>query len=178
MKRYLLYILLICIMLHSCNDNKVTAVVSTTNQKNNTAKEDSFIQGNKNIVMLESEEIDLFVKRYEWKVVQMGTGLRMETVNKTSGIMPKEGNSISLKYKTMLLTGEVVYSSDELGEKSFVVDKSSEISSLHEAVKKMRVGEKARLVIPSHLAYGVAGDGNLIKGYTPIAMYVELTDIK
>jgi len=45
-------------------------------------------------------------------------------------------------------------------------------------VKKMRVGEKARLVIPSYLAYGVAGDGNLIKGYSPIAMYIELTDIK
>ena len=165
-------------MLYSCNDNKVTGVVHTPNQKPNTTKENPFIEGNKNIVMLESEEIDLFVKRYEWKTEQMGTGLRMEILNKTSGAMPKKGNSVSLKYKTMLLTGEVIYSSEELGEKSFVVDKSSEISGLHEAVKKMRVGEKAHIVIPSYLAYGVSGDGNLIKGYAPIAMYIELTDIK
>ena len=178
MKRYLIYLFLGFMMLYSCKDKQITGVIDSSGQKPSTAKEDPFIKGNRSIVVLESEEINLFIKRYGWNAEQMGTGLRMEILNKTSGAMPKEGNSVSLKYKTMLLSGELIYSSDELGEKSFVVDKSPEISGMHEAVKKLRVGEKARLIIPSYLAYGVTGDGNLIKGYSPIAMYIELTDIK
>ena len=77
-----------------------------------------------------------------------------------------------------LLTGDTVYTSDRDGVKQFKVDKSDEIAGLNEAVKMMRKGERARLVIPSFLAYGVAGDGGRIRGKATLAMYVELVDIQ
>ena len=60
------------------------------------------------------------------------------------------------------------------GKKVFVVDKSSEITGLHEAVKLLKPGGKANLVIPSHLAYGVAGDGHRIIGQKSVAMKISI----
>jgi len=47
---------------------------------------------------------------------------------------------------------------------------------LHEAVQLLRPGAKARLVIPSYLAYGVAGDGDRIQGLQPIIMEITLSE--
>ena len=94
----------------------------------------------------------------------------------TSRPLPEQ--TVTVKYTTVLLTGDTVYSSDRDGLKRFKVDKSDEIAGLNEAVKMMRKGERARLVIPSFLAYGVAGDGDRIRGKVTLAMYVELIDIQ
>ena len=49
---------------------------------------------------------------------------------------------------------------------------------LHEAVKKMKRGGSAHLVVPSFLAYGVAGDGRRIRGKVSLAMTIEVVDIE
>ena len=70
----------------------------------------------------------------------------------------------------------MIYSSDSLGVKQFVVNRSEEIDALHEAVQLLRPGGKARLVIPSYLGYGVAGDGDCIDGLQPIFMEIKLIE--
>jgi FKBP-type peptidyl-prolyl cis-trans isomerase len=70
----------------------------------------------------------------------------------------------------------MIYCSDSLGKKHFVVNRSEEIDALHEAVQLLRPGAKARLVIPSYLAYGVAGDGDRIQGLQPIIMEITLSE--
>ena len=44
----------------------------------------------------------------------------------------------------------------------FVIGEGDEPSGLHEMVKLMRVGAKAKVIIPSYLAYGLVGDDNKI----------------
>jgi peptidylprolyl isomerase len=74
----------------------------------------------------------------------------------------------------LLLSGEEIYNSDNNGVKQFVVEKSEEIAGLHEAVQLMNRGAEARLIIPSHLAYGASGDGYKIKPYQTIIMKITL----
>ena len=126
----------------------------------------------------EEEDIDFFLQRYGWDMQKTGTGLRYQCVREGQGNRPLSEQTVTLKYTTFLLTGDTVYSSDRDGMKRFKVDKSDEISGLNEAVKLMRKGERARLVIPSFLAYGVAGDGERIRGKFTLAMDVELIDIQ
>lgn len=179
MKRlFLLYILCTTMLVvTSCHRQEVTGVV-TTPQQEEEEKYDPFVDGNKKIVALENEEIDLFVQRYGWKTEKTGTGLRIEIVKEGSGEHPVAGESVTLKYKMMSLSGDVLYQSSEDGNMTFVVDKSNELTGLHEAVKMMKVGGTAKVVIPSHLAYGVGGDGDRIVGRQPLAMYLELIDKK
>ena len=42
----------------------------------------------------------------------------------------------------------------------------------------MRVGGKAQLVIPSHLAYGDRGAGGMIQPFTPLTFDVELIEVE
>lgn len=108
-------------------------------------------------------------------MTRTGTGLYIQILSPGQGETFREPNEVTLSYKTFLLDGTLVYDSDDDGLKTFTVCRSEEIDGLHEAVQLLRPGAKARLVIPSHLAYGVAGDGDRINGRMPIAMTIEIT---
>jgi len=105
-----------------------------------------------------------------------GTGLHIQILEPGSGETFKEGDEVRFGYQTFLLDGKMIYDSKEDGDKQFRVARSEEISGLHEAAQMLRPGAKARLVIPSYLAYGVAGDGDRINGRNAIAMIVEINE--
>ena len=139
-------------------------------------KADPYVEGNKNIMRRENEEIQMFVKRYGWDMQRTPTGLYIEVLAPGNGELYKENDPVNLEYRTFLLSGEMIYCSDSLGVKHFVVNRSEEIDALHEAVQLLRPGARARLVIPSYLAYGVAGDGDRIRGLQPIIMEIKLSE--
>jgi FKBP-type peptidyl-prolyl cis-trans isomerase len=125
-------------------------------------------------VELENEDVELFLKRYKWNMTTTETGLRYEILKKGNGQKINIGETVTLEYNTLLLSGEELYNSKNDGEKQFVVEKSEEIVGLHEAVQLMCRGGEARLIIPSHLAYGAAGDGDKIKPYQTIIMKIRI----
>jgi len=131
--------------------------------------------GNQKIVELENEDIELFLKRYEWKMTKTDTGLRYEITKKGTGKNIDAGETVTLKFRTLLLSGDEIYNSENEGNKRFIVDKSEEIAGLHEAVKLMNKGTEARLIIPSHLAYGATGDRDKIKPYQTIIMKIVIS---
>lgn len=139
---------------------------------------DPYVDWNRVNVDREDEDIDFFVKRYDWNVQKTGTGLRMEVLSAGSGPNIKAKDIVTLKYTTCLLTGDTVYTSDEIGLKKFKVDKSEEPVGLNEAVKMLKKNSKAHVVIPSFLGYGVAGDGDRIKGKVSLAMTIEVVDVE
>ena len=167
--------MLFTFLLAGCRDQQTGSVVTSDKQLQDD-KEAPYIEGNKKILRWEDEEMSLFIKRYGWNMQRTGTGMYVQVLNEGHGDSFQEGDDITLKYKTFLLNGEMVYSSDSTGLKTFKVAKSEEIEALHEAAMMLLPGAKARLVIPSYLAYGVSGDGNKINGRLPIAMMVEVIE--
>lgn len=162
-------------ILNACNRQEPTGeIISGKMQTKEEKEEDPFIEGNKKIMGLENEEIELFIARYGWQTQKTGTGLQVEITKNGKGNFFKEGDKVRLNYTTILLTGEKIYDSANDGEKVFVVDKTEEIPALHEVVKMLKPGGQARMVIPSYLAYGVGGDGNKIVGRASIAMGIEV----
>ena len=59
-----------------------------------------------------------------------------------------------------------------------MVDKSDIESGLNEAVKLMSAGDKAKLLLPSHLALGLVGDQDKIPPLAILYIDVELLEIK
>ena len=125
---------------------------------------DPYVEGNKRILALETEEIELVIKRHHWNMQETGTGLYYELLSPGTGECFVEGDSVAMKYTIALLSGNVIYDSETDGVKTFRVEKSEEIPALHEVAKLVSPGAKVRMVVPSHLAYGAGGDGNKIKG--------------
>lgn len=162
--------------LPSCHRQSTTGSVVTSAEGKETEKTDPYVEGNKNIMRRENEEMLMFVKRYGWEMQRTPTGLYIEVLKPGNGELYKENDPVTLEYRTFLLSGEMIYCSDSLGPKHFVVNRSEEIDALHEAVQRLRPGAQARLVIPSYLAYGVAGDGGRIGGLQPIMMEITLSE--
>jgi FKBP-type peptidyl-prolyl cis-trans isomerase len=160
----------------ACRDQKPTGSVVSSSEEPKEDKDAPYVEGNKNIMRRENEEMQMFIQRYGWEMQRTPTGLYIQILEPGTGDLFKENDRVTLKYRTFLLSGEQIYSSDSNGVKTFLVNRSEEIDALHEAAQMLRPGAKARLVIPSHLGYGVAGDGDRIQGLQPFMM--EITVLK
>lgn len=156
-------------------DEKYAEFESKSHQKNG---EEAAMDWNSVNAAREDEDIDFFLQRYGWNAERRGNGLRVEVLEEGSGPFVKSEDIVTLEYTTCLLTGDTVYTSKVKGPKEFKVDKSDEVVGLNEAVKSLRKGGKAHVVIPSFLGYGLAGDGERIRGKVSLAMTIEVTDIQ
>ena len=156
-------------------DEKYAEFESKSHQKKG---EEAAMDWNSVNAAREDEDIDFFLQRYGWKAERRGNGLRVEVLEEGSGPFVKSEDIVTLEYTTCLLTGDTVYTSKVRGSKEFKVDKSDEVMGLNEAVKSLRKGGKAHVVIPSFLGYGLAGDGERIRGKVSLAMTIEVVDIQ
>ena len=77
-----------------------------------------------------------------------------------------------------LLNGETIYRSENKGIKEFLIGKGGVESGLEEGILLLHQGDKARFIIPSHLAFGLLGDSDKIPEKASLVYDVELIKIK
>lgn len=100
-----------------------------------------------------------------------------ETQNQGSTYLPQEGDQVLFTYTLMSLQGDTIYTAEELGPTSHVVDKQQLFPGLQNAVKLLKINEKASFLFPSDQAYGYQGDNKAIAPLTPLRASVELHTI-
>lgn len=135
---------------------------------------EQMIHLNRDIVTDEATNIRLLIKRYGWDMQKTESGLFYEITSHKNGPTLQKGDKVMLKYRITLLNGETLYSSDNDGLMEVVLEKSDNPVGLHQALKMMKRGETARLIIPAHLGYGSIGDGDRIPGFSPLIYYIEI----
>ena len=105
------------------------------------------------------------------------SGLYFNKTLTTRGAQPQAGQTVRIKYVVNFMDGTPLGNSDQLGDYyEFVVGRGKVVKGLDEGVGMMRVGEKARLVVPFTLAYGINAYGN-IPPYSNLVFDVELLEI-
>lgn len=97
-----------------------------------------------------------------------------------SGIMPVDGQRVTIDYFGYLVDGSAFDNSYERGMPfSFTVNDKEVIAGLEMGVKQMKAGGKATIVIPSPFAYGEEGLKPVNIGpYTTLVFDVELHKVK
>ncbi len=105
------------------------------------------------------------------------TGLQYEVLTEGDGPMPSLEDTVSVHYVGTLTDGREFDSSIARGEPASFPLKGV-IPGWTEALQLMKVGSKNRLVIPSELAYGERGAGQLIGPGEVLVFEVELLEIK
>ena len=109
-------------------------------------------------------------------VVSLESGLQYEIVTEGNGAIPKESDSVKCHYHGTLIDGTVFDSSVNRGEPA-VFPVNGVIKGWVEALQLMPLGSKWKLCVPSDLAYGAQGAGNLIGPHTTLIFEVELLEI-
>jgi FKBP-type peptidyl-prolyl cis-trans isomerase len=171
-KLYLSFILINLFLFHSCKneEEKVDEVVWTTEKST---------EMNKNFALEEELDIKMYLEnRKAWKTVKTGTGLRYYIYEKGTGEKAVSGKNAEVKFSISLLDGRLCYKTDSLETEIFEIDKSEIETGVQEGIKKMRVGDKAKLIIPSHLGHGLVGDMDKIPPLSVLVIDIHLISLK
>ena len=106
------------------------------------------------------------------------SGLRYKIIQEGNGKKAIKGATVSVHYKGQLLDGTVFDSSYTRKQPiDFTVGVGQVISGWDEGIQLLKVGDKARMVIPSNLAYGSQGAGGVIPPNAPLIFDVELVNV-
>ncbi len=147
------FIVLLLILIACDND-----VNQTPLQLDPKKVENKLAEVHKKNIKVEDQQIDDYLERRNWDFVRTKSGLRYKIYDEGIGIKPKERQGVVLEYTLNLIRGDIVYDSKTDGLKLFVIGTGDEPTGLHEIVQLMQVGAKAKVILPSYLAYGVIGD--------------------
>ncbi|MDO1513991.1 peptidylprolyl isomerase [Maribacter confluentis] len=106
------------------------------------------------------------------------SGLRYKMIQKGDGAKAEKGKQVSVHYEGSLLNGQVFDSSYKRNSPiDFQLGIGQVIPGWDEGIALLQVGDKARFVIPSDLAYGAAGAGGVIPPNATLIFDVELMKV-
>lgn len=109
-------------------------------------------------------------------VVTLESGLQYKILKKGTGAIPKATDKVTTNYKGTLVDGTVFDSSYDRG-KPATFPVNGVIKGWTEALQLMPVGSKWELYIPSDLAYGKRGAGQVIGPDETLIFEIELISI-
>lgn len=137
---------------------------------------------NKELAIQEDISIRIFLEGHkDWELTKSGSGLQMyiyEEGDIDTNFHPQSGHIAMMEYEISLLDGTVCDETKEDEYVDFKVDNSDIESGVQEAIKLMSLGDKAKLIIPSHLAHGLIGDLDQIPPLTTLIMDIHLIGVR
>lgn len=164
-------ILLLLLSLFACNEKPKKAVEIPKQEM-----KQSMETANRYLLNEEEEEIEHYVQRHGLEMMRTGTGLRYQIMRQGNGKQVENGDVVSLDYELHSLKGELIYSSEKEGVKTFKVGEGGVESGLNEAMTYLHYGDVAKLIIPFHLAYGLHGDDNRIPEYATLVYTIKVIE--
>lgn len=138
---------------------------------------EELLNWNKNLVEIDYTVIQKYIERRKWKMEVSESGLYYQIYYKTDNEEAADGLVAVFSYSTSLLDGTVLYTSEEFGNRELHLGHNQDESGLNEGLMLMKKGEKARFILPPHLAFGVPGDGYRVPYYSILVYEIELLDL-
>lgn len=168
--KYLIFMLLLAFF--SCGEKtqKQAETLSKSEMKSSMEK------ANRYLLNEEEADIDNYIKRHGLAMTSTGTGLRYQILKQGTERKIGKGERVTLEYELHSIAGDLIYSSEKEGVKTFVVGEGAVESGLDEAMTYLHQGDVAKLIIPFHLGYGLHGDDNRIPEYATLVYTIKITE--
>lgn len=166
-------ILVLALLMVSCNE------APKPKQERFVSKKE-LLEHNRKSVRMESDQIDKYVSRRNWEMTSTGSGLRYMIYEEglAEARYPKEYDTAVVTYQVSLINGKVIYESDSEKPATFVVGHDDVESGLQEGIRFMKIGDKAKLIVPAHLAHGYTGDFNKIPRSSTVIFDISLHELR
>lgn len=123
--------------------------------------------------IIEKHFTDNNINKSEYRIT--ASGLYYKTLEEGTGELVKSGDKIEVHYIGKLLSGATFDSSyDRAQTFKMTVGVKEVIEGWDEALQLMKVGEEARIFVPSHIAYGRCGSGSNIGPNTVLMFDIKV----
>jgi FKBP-type peptidyl-prolyl cis-trans isomerase FkpA len=176
MKYPFIIILFIVAFLSSCFQPVQEDLPDLSVERNK--KKEAFIKLNRYVARKNQDLIERFLERTGWKMKKTETGLWYEIYSIGKGKPVIKDCIVWYSYNSTLLDGTFCDSVSVEKPKTIKVGQGRVESGLEEALLLLKVGDRARFIIPPHLAYGNFGDGAKIPPGAIIIYDVYLIGLK
>lgn len=115
------------------------------------------------------EEIQIkgYLERHQIPAVSTKTGVHYYIYQTGEGANIEDGQSVLVDYVVTKINGDTLYTTQKKLDE-FRVSNSEKESGLHEAMKLLRPGARAIVILPSHRAHGISGDTDKIPPLTTV----------
>ena len=129
---------------------------------------------NANKVVAQSEEVQInnYISRRNWPVNKLSNGLRIWEYETGKGKKVDYNDEVTIKYRLEAINGQLIYEET----KTLIVGTLEVETGLDQALRELRKGSKAKIIIPSHLGYGLVGDGNRIPKMAVLIYDIEVNN--
>ena len=128
----------------------------------------------------EKEKIEQIIKAdtdSEYIASETGFWYTYETKVEQDTLKPNFGDIVNFDYNVKTLSGQTIYSDEEIRPRDYVMDKEELFTGLREGLKLMKPGETVTFLFPSQKAYGYYGDTNRIGTSIPLMCKVTVNSI-
>lgn len=139
------------------------------------------IEISKELIADEEEAFDSIMKANtdrEYILSQKGYWYTLLEQSDTEDYLPEVGDLVYFDSEVYSTSGDTIYRKGDLETREYMVDKEEIIIGLRDGLKRLKKGEKAQFLFPSHVAYGYLGDKKRIGMNIPVVYVVTVTDIK
>ncbi len=130
------------------------------------------LEANQRLVQSESHQIDSFIQQHAFHMDVTGTGLRFEIIKAGKQRKTQPDDEVAIRYKAWLLNGTLCLETKSDQPEVLKLGRNMQIKGVEEALLMMTEGETVRIIVPSYLAYGMKGNGDLIPA--AVSLYYEL----
>lgn len=131
-----------------------------------------------NRAWMEDEQflIDEFIKIQEWEMTESESGLRYMIYEEGAegGSNASPGQLAWVQFEVAPLGDTVVYRSKDGKAESFRIERDYIENGIHEAISYMKVGDRAKVILPHHLAHGLLGDSQKIPPLSAVVYDLKL----
>jgi hypothetical protein len=120
-----------------------------------------------------------YLKENNLNVKADDSGLFMIKETETDGRMPQKGYGVRIHYTGSFLDGRIFDATSDSLPFDFILGiKDQVIPGIEYALYQMHEGEKAKVIIPSFLAFGEKGSSTgIVPPYTPVIYKLELLQV-
>ena len=140
------------------------------------AKEDA---DNAKRLQEEPQRIVKYIKDNDITVKPQLSGLYYIEIRVGEGVPVQNGDLVAIHYSIYNLDNQLIESSYDYGQPlSFIYGDGQMIPGIEEAVGYMKVGGKARIVVPSKLGFGDIKIDDDLPANTPLVIDLEMVDLQ
>ena len=126
----------------------------------------------------ESDKLQEYIQANNLQVMPAASGLYFTETTPGNGKKPREGDWVKVNFALSLLDKVPIYSSFEGEPASFEFGKQFENPGVTEALSMMSEGSRASLIVPSSLAFGAAGRGDIVPPYSTLLYDIQMLKIQ